>query len=61
MIRMRKETVYWISGIAVALVGVASVRLIAPELVGVMSKVTIILGYVLSLTGIVIIARAAKA
>ncbi len=51
---------HWISGTTVALAGVAAVRLLAPELFGVLNKVVIISGYILSLTGIIIIARGVR-
>ena len=54
------KRIYWVLGTIVALGGVAAVRLIAPELMGLMNKVVLISGYLLSLTGIIIIARAAK-
>jgi hypothetical protein len=60
MIKVERGKVYWISGTTVALAGVAAVRLLAPELFGVMNKVVIISGYILSLMGIIIIARGTK-
>lgn len=60
MIKVEKEKVHWIIGTTVALSGVAVVRLLAPELFGVLNKIVIISGYILSLTGIIIIAHAAK-
>jgi hypothetical protein len=59
IIRERKN--YWVRGSIVAFIGVAAVRLIAPELAGLINKVVLVSGYLLSLTGIIIIARAAKA
>jgi hypothetical protein len=60
MIKVEREKIYWIIGITIALAGVAVVRLLASELFGIAGKVVIISGYILSLTGIIIIARAAK-
>jgi hypothetical protein len=60
MNRLRERKPYWISGTAVALAGVAAVRLIAPELGGVISKMVLISGYLLSLAGIIIIAYGTK-
>jgi hypothetical protein len=59
--KIEREKIHWIIGTTVALAGVAVVRLLAPELFGVTNKVVIISGYILSLTGIIIIARASKA
>jgi hypothetical protein len=58
--RIREKKAYWISGTAIALVGVASVRLIAPQLAGLMNKVVLIAGYLFSLAGIIIIAYGTK-
>jgi hypothetical protein len=60
MIKVEREKIYWIIGITIALAGVAVLRLLASELFGIAGKVVIISGYILSLTGIIIIARAAK-
>jgi len=60
MNKLKERKVYWIAGTAVAIIGVAGVRLIAPQLTGIISKVVLISGYVLSLAGIIIIAYAAK-
>jgi hypothetical protein len=60
MNRLRERKSYWVSGTAVALSGVAAVRLIAPELGGVISKTVLISGYFLSLAGIIIIAYGTK-
>jgi hypothetical protein len=60
VIKVERGKVYWIPGTTVALAGVAVVRLLAPELFGVMNKVVIISGYILSLMGIIIIARGTK-
>jgi len=49
---------YWITGTAVALSGVAAVRLVAPELSGMSHKTLMCVGYFLSLAGIIIIAAA---
>jgi hypothetical protein len=61
VIKIEVEKKHWIIGTTIALSGVAVVRLLAPELFGVPNKIVIISGYILSLTGIIIIARAAKA
>jgi hypothetical protein len=60
MKRVREKKTYWISGTVVALAGVASVRLIAPELAGLMQKTILIAGYLFSLSGIFIIAYGAN-
>lgn len=60
MNRIRERNLYWIAGTAVALAGVAAVRLIAPELTGAINKAALITGYLLSLTGIIIIACGTK-
>ena len=51
---------YWIGGTAVALIGVAAVRLIAPETSGVINKAVTVLGYVLSWAGIFLVAWGAR-
>jgi hypothetical protein len=56
---MKKNKFYWILGTAVALVGVAAVRLVAPELNGMNHKVLVCLGYFVSLSGIVVVAYGA--
>jgi len=43
-----------------AFAGVAAVRLIAPELTDISNKVLLVSGYIVSLLGIIIIARAGK-
>lgn len=60
MKKILEKKEYWISGTVVALAGVASVRLIAPELAGLMQKAMLIAGYLFSLTGIFIIAYGAN-
>lgn len=47
--------VYWIAGTLISFTGVAMVRLMAPGLSGILSTITLIAGYVLSLAGIIII------
>ena len=58
---MKDRKIYWIFGTIIALAGVTVVRLIAPELAGVLNKIVLISGYVLSLAGIIVLARSAKA
>ena len=60
MNRIRERKLYWLTGAAVALAGVTAVRLVAPELTGLVNKTTLIAGYLLSLTGIIIIAYGTK-
>jgi len=60
MNEIKKNKLYWILGTAVALVGVAAVRLVAPELNGMDQKVLVCLGYAVSLSGIVVVAFAAN-
>jgi hypothetical protein len=60
MNRIRERKLYWIAGTAVALTGVATVRLVAPELTGLTNKTALIAGYLVSLAGITILAYAAK-
>ena len=50
-----KRKGYWIAGTAIALVGVAAVRLIAPELSGILNKTVMIAGYMMALAGIFVI------
>ena len=50
-----KRKGYWIAGTAIALVGVAAVRLIAPELSGVANKTVMIAGYMMALASIFLI------
>jgi hypothetical protein len=56
----REGNIHIITGTAIALFGVATARLIAPELIGITNKMVLILGYVLSLMGIVIVAHGAR-
>ncbi len=56
MKKILERKVFWIAGTIVGLTGVASVRLIVPELSGMMSTIVMISGYILSLAGIGIIA-----
>jgi hypothetical protein len=60
MKKVWERKVYWITGTLVSLSGVAAVRLIAPGLTGIINKTTLIAGYLLSLTGIIIIACTTK-
>ena len=60
MNEIKKNKFYWILGIAVALVGVAAVRLVAPALNGMDQKVLVCLGYAVSLSGIAVVAFAAN-
>ena len=57
---MKERKIYWISGTIIAIGGVTVVRLIAPELAGVLNKIVLVSGYLLSLTGIIVLARSAK-
>ncbi len=57
---IKKNKLYWVLGTAVALVGVAAVRLVAPELNGMNQKVLVCLGYFVSLSGIVVVAYGAN-
>lgn len=51
---------YWLTGTAVALIGVAAVRLIAPELSGTAGKAVTVAGYIFSMAGIAVIALGVK-
>jgi hypothetical protein len=55
-----QEKINWTWGTIIALAGVAAVRIIAPEMIGILNKVVLVSGYIVSLTGIIIIARAGK-
>jgi hypothetical protein len=55
-----QEKTNWTLGTIIALAGVAAVRIIAPEMIGILNKVVLVSGYIVSLTGIIIIARAGK-
>lgn len=55
---MRERGGYWIGGTLAASLGVALVRLVAPELAGAYGSVTAAAGYVLVIAGITILARA---
>lgn len=55
-----QKNINWTWGTIIALAGVAAVRIIAPEMIGILNKVVLISGYIVSLTGIIIIARAGK-
>jgi len=54
------EKINWTLGTIMAFAGVAAVRLIAPELTDISNKVLLVSGYIVSLLGIIIIARAGK-
>jgi hypothetical protein len=51
---------YWLTGTVVALIGVAAVRLIAPELSGPTGKAVTVAGYIFSMAGIAVIAFGVK-
>lgn len=55
---MRERSAYWIGGTLTALIGVALVRLLSPELAGAGGSVAAAAGYALVVVGITIIARA---
>ncbi|HDQ04889.1 MAG TPA: hypothetical protein ENN23_10105 [Deltaproteobacteria bacterium] len=58
---MKNKIIFWISGTIVALAGVIIARLLAPALTGVFNKITLVCGYVLALTGIIVLAYACAA
>ncbi len=57
---MKEKKAYWIGGTATALVGVALVRLLAPQLAGLTGSATAAAGYILAVAGITIIACATR-
>lgn len=58
LIRAKKG--YWLTGTVVALIGVAAVRLIAPELNGTTGKAVTVAGYIFSMAGIAVITFGVK-
>ncbi len=57
---IRAKKGYWLTGTVVALIGVAAVRLIAPELSGTAGKAVAVAGYLFSPAGIAVIAFGVK-
>jgi hypothetical protein len=57
---MKDKRAYWIGGTVTALLGVALVRLVAPELTGIAGSLTMALGYALVVAGITIISCATR-
>lgn len=57
---MKDRKAYWIGGTLIALLGVALVRLLAPALVGTVSSVALIVGYLLVIVGITVLAGATR-
>jgi hypothetical protein len=53
---MKDKKYFWIFGAFLAFMGVALVRLLAPQLSGGFYKVTLVCGYLLSLAGIIVLA-----
>jgi hypothetical protein len=60
MNQTRAQKGYWLTGTIVALIGVAAVRLIAPELSGTTAKAVTVAGYIFSMAGIGVIAFGVK-
>lgn len=60
MSRIIEKKFYWIGGSLVAFGGVALVRLLAPELIGLGQKVAMAAGYLLVVAGITIISFATR-
>lgn len=60
MNRIIEKKFYWIGGSLVAFGGVALVRLLAPELIGLGRKIAMAAGYLLVIAGITIIAFATR-
>jgi len=57
---IRAKKGYWLTGTVVALIGLAAVRLIAPELSGTTGKSVTVAGYIFSMAGIAVIAFGVK-
>ncbi len=57
---MREKKAYWIGGAMTALLGVALVRIVSPELAGVAGSVAIAAGHALVVAGLAIIACATR-
>lgn len=56
MTRPAKTALYWISGIATSLLGVALVRLVAPQLAEKPAAILGAIGHIVALAGLVVIA-----
>ncbi len=57
---MKEKRAFWIGGTVIALLGVALVRLLSPEISGVAGSLTMALGYVLVVAGITLISCATR-
>ena len=57
---MKEKKALWIGGTLIGMVGVALVRLLSPELLGLQGRVALGAGYALVIVGITIIACATK-
>ncbi len=57
---MKEKKAYWIGGIVTGFLGVALVRLVAPELAGVAALATAALGFALVIAGLTIIGCATR-
>jgi uncharacterized membrane protein HdeD (DUF308 family) len=57
---MKEKQGYWIGGTVTGLLGVALVRLLAPELSGSLATIALAVGYTLVVAGLTIIAFATK-
>ena len=57
---MKEKQGYWIGGTLTALIGVALVKLLAPELSGALATLALASGYILVVAGITIISFATR-
>ena len=57
---MKDKQAYWIGGTVTAFLGVALVRLVAPELSGIAGSLAMASGYVLVVAGITVISCATR-
>ncbi len=57
---MKEKRAFWIGGTAIALLGVALVRLLSPELSGIAGSLAMATGYVLVVAGITLISCATR-
>ncbi len=57
---MKEKRAFWIGGTAIALLGVALVRLLSPELSGIAGSLAMASGYVLVVAGITLISCATR-
>ena len=57
---MKEKQGYWVGGTLTGLLGVALVRLLAPELSGTLVTITLAVGYAMVVAGLTIIAFATK-